>query len=217
MSYELVECCPVPTKLVPVLKQILAESGATLQSCYRAADSEKLLHRCGKHSQAELYAMFLRGQGNPANPPGRSTHELRSDGVAYAGPAGRKLPYWCVGIDIDDSHVQAFIRTAAKHGYTATVTYPGSRSEYHHVNFRKQPKLRLPALKNGASGPRVLVLTRRLKNLGYLTHSGGHYGGAVEAAVRRFQRDHHQHVDGTVGTQTARQIIVAVRQHNKKH
>src|SRR4051812_22199073 len=102
-KYELVECCPVPTKLVPVLETILRESGASLQSCYRAADAEALLHRCGKHSQAELYNGRLRRLPgyNPANPPGRSTHELRNDGVAYAGWAGRRLHYWQVGLDVD--------------------------------------------------------------------------------------------------------------------
>jgi len=152
MKYVAVQGCPVPTKLAPFLRQILAESGAHLQSCYRGVDAEALLHKLGKSSQRELYVGYLKRLPgyNPANPPGRSTHELRNDGVAYTRrtpggthpgqwAAGDKLPWWACGIDIDDAHVTAFIKAARKHGWTVARTYPTSRAEYHHVNFRKPP------------------------------------------------------------------------------
>lgn len=215
MSYTLVQCCPTPTKLAPVLKRIAERSGAAYQSIYRADDARGLLHQCNKHSQAELYAMFLRGQGNPANRPGQSTHELRSDGVAYVGPVGRRLRWWQVGIDVDDAHVQAFIREAAHEGFHAAITYPGSRSEYHHVNFRKAPVVAFPTLRRGVLGPRVVLYSRRLATLGFLDHGRLHFDGKMEAAVKEFQRRSHQKVDGRIGAQTAHQITVNVRQHNK--
>lgn len=152
MKYAVVQGCPVPAKLAPFLTQILRESGARLQSCYRGADAEALLHRLGKSSQLDLYRGFLQRRPgfNPANPPGHSTHELRNDGMAYtrtwpggthAGQwhTGDKLPWWACGIDIDDAHVTAFIAAAKKHGWQVARTYPNSTSEYHHVNFRRPP------------------------------------------------------------------------------
>lgn len=153
MKYVLVQDCPVPKPLAPILRKLLAESGARLQSCYRGVDAESLLHRCGKRSQRELYSGWCRRLPgfNPANPPGFSTHELRSDGVAYKVRRGKRLAWWQCGIDIDDAHVQAFIRVAAKHKWQVWRPYP-TGSEYHHVNFRKPPvlqraKARVAALK----------------------------------------------------------------------
>lgn len=143
MKYVAVQNCPCPAPLAPILRKLLAESGASLQSCYRGADATALLHTLGKSSQAELYAGFRAGRPgfNPANPPGRSTHELRSDGVAYPNvPAGGVLAWWQCGIDIDDAHVVRFIAAAQKHGWLVVRPYP-TGNEYHHVNFRKPPAL----------------------------------------------------------------------------
>lgn len=217
-DYVLIQCNPVPKKLAPVMTQILDDSGASLQSCYRAQDSAALLHKCGKHSQTELYLGFIHHLPgyNPANPPGQSTHELRSDGVAYAGPKGRRLLYWQVGIDIDDAHVQAFIRSAAKFGYHVTITYPGSRSEYHHVNFRKAPIIKLPALKRGSKGPRVVNLTRRLNRAGYLKGARWNYDAVTAEAVKAFQRAYHQKVDGIWSSQSNNQLTVVLRKMKKE-
>lgn len=160
MSYVIVQDCPVPAKLAPFLRVVLAESGAHLQSCYRGRDAEGLLHAHGKSSQFELFAGWQdrRPGFNPANPPGRSTHELRSDGAAYPNVAvGGKLAWWQCGIDIDDAHVEAFIKACAKHGWVAWRPYSAG-SEYHHVNFRKPPalqraKARLQAFRGGARAP----------------------------------------------------------------
>jgi hypothetical protein len=216
-SYVLVDCCPVPAKLEQVMRACLHESGATLQSCYRADDVSALLAKCGKHSQTWLYQHQGRPeQPNPANPPGRSTHELRNDGVAYRGPAGMPLPYWCVGIDIDDAHVQAFIRAAAKHGWIATITYPGSRSEYHHVNWRREP-IYFRALKRGMRGPRVWALKQNLRTLGYFHGDDGHrgFGERLKDAVVAFQRAYHLTADGIVGAHTQAAIKAALRRQRK--
>jgi hypothetical protein len=119
MKYTLVNCSPVPAPMAPIVSHLLRVSGASLQSAYRGTDASALLARCGKHDQAYLYNGWVRRLPgfNPANPPGRSTHELRSDGIAYRGPLGRRLRWWQIGLDIDDAHVAAFIAAAAKDGW----------------------------------------------------------------------------------------------------
>lgn len=106
-----------------------------------SADRRKgVAEKYGRKSQWWLYMAYwvwrLRGT-NPANPPGRSTHELRSDGVAYRGPVGRPLAYWQLGLDVTDS--DGLLRVLAKLGYRARRPYR-SRSEWHHVNFTKNPR-----------------------------------------------------------------------------
>lgn len=141
-----VQGCPVPRQLAAVIKPSLAATGAALESCYRGSDPEgaAILRAHGKHTQEQLYEGWLhRLPGfNPANRPGTSTHELRSDGVAYPGPTGRVLDWWQCGMDIDDAHVDAFIRHLASRGISAHRPYP-SGSEHHHVNLTKLPPARV--------------------------------------------------------------------------
>ena len=141
-----VQGCPVPRQLAAIIRPSLAATGATLLSCYRGSDpqGEAILHAHGKHTQAQLYEGWLHHLPgyNPANRPGTSTHELRSDGAAYPGPAGRVLEWWQCGMDIDDAHVASFIRHLAGRGISARRPYP-SGSEYHHVNLKTRPPRRL--------------------------------------------------------------------------
>jgi peptidoglycan hydrolase-like protein with peptidoglycan-binding domain len=160
-----------------------------------------------------------------ANPPGRSTHELRSDGVAYAGPAGRPLFWWQCGIDVDDAHVAAFIAEARKRGWVVTITYPTSTVEHHHVNFRKKPMIldRITVLKKGDKGARVKRFTAKLANIPlpnhpdktYLGEAHQEFDGKIEDAVKKFQGDHHLKTDGVVGPHTRTQIRVSWRQSRK--
>ncbi len=218
--YVVIDRCPVPAKLAEEIHEIKRLSGASLNSCYRGADAEGMLARLGKKSQRQLYAMFLAGRGNPANPPGRSTHELRNDGVAYRYlPAGVPLRYWMVGMDWNDP--PAAMAAARKRGWTATTTYPGVAREAQHINLRHEPKFNVVRpLKIGSKGPRVRQLTGRLAYLGYLPgidprKGTGGFGPKVEAAVKAFQRKHHQTADGIVGPHTQRQILESVA-HTKK-
>lgn len=95
--------------------------------------------RFGKKSQAALFNCWVaRVPGcNPANPPGRSTHELRSDGVAYRGPVGRKLSWWQLGLDI--SGATSLLATLDRLGYKVRRPYPDGR-EAHHLNFTANPR-----------------------------------------------------------------------------
>lgn len=219
MKFAVVDSCPVPARLAPVLGEIKKRTGATLNSCDRSPEAEPILRRLGKMSQRQLYAGWVarRPGFNPANPPGRSTHERRNDGVAYHGRAGKRLRWWQVGMDW--SNAAGVVKAAAGLRFTASVTYPANPREQHHVNFRKAPRLKLFVnLKRGARGARVKKLTRYLAiarapetKVPYLPRAQKHFDANVEAALKRFQRDHHQASDGIYGQQTARQLAVSAR------
>lgn len=107
--------------------------------------------RFGKKSQATLHGCFTRseaigrcpaecgGDCNPANPPGFSSHELRSDGSQGFGgrPSGAKLPWFELGMDCDDS--DGLLAHLGALGYKVHRTYPGSIKEHHHINFTASP------------------------------------------------------------------------------
>jgi peptidoglycan hydrolase-like protein with peptidoglycan-binding domain len=220
MKFEVIDNCPVPSQLAPTIRAIKARTGAVLNSCDRSAEAEPFLRKLGKKSQRQLYDGWVRRQPgfNPANPPGRSTHERRNDGAAYPGPAGAPLRYWQVGMDW--SNAAGVVREAARLGYTASVTYPGNPREGHHVNFRRAPRVikPFPLLKRGARGPRVRKITRHLAiardphgKAPYLAAPTTKFDSAVEDALKHFQRDHHQQADGIYGRQTAHQLTHSAR------
>jgi len=176
---------------------------------------------------AGVIAMVLIRLGrpgfNPANPPGFSTHERRNDGVAYPGPRGARLPYWCVGMDWTDA--PAVVQAAKAEGYIAVVTYPSNPREGHHINFRREPLFKplFKPLQRGSRGPRVLMLTRRLSALvspanhePYLDGARPTFDAATEDAVRRFQSEHKQLVDGIYGPLTHKQLITS-RRRQRRH
>lgn len=94
--------------------------------------------RFGHQSQASLYSAFQRGTGNPANPPGYSSHELRSDGSAcYRTQRGGKLPAYMLGVDATDTgqgdscaHLVSVLNSM---GIKAIRPYPDSREAHHFV------------------------------------------------------------------------------------
>lgn len=207
---------------------ISVRANAPIVSCAREAAAEPLLRQLGLHSQTQLYDCYARktrtgicppacnGNCNAANPPGKSTHERRNDGLAY--PRWRlflKLPVWGRGIDVERDRVPAFCDEARKEGFIVTLTYPSSSQEAQHVNFRKPPKISIWSvrpLRAGDRGPRVSQVVRLLWFLRspltdepYLdphVMPHGRFTPPVEHAVGAFQRDHHQKLDGTVGIHT---------------
>jgi lysozyme len=108
----------------------------------------------GKKSQATLYACAeakrktgrcppsCGGECNPANKPGASSHEQRSDGSAFPGPVGRLLNWWELGLDVSDNVGALHVLSAL--GYHVRQTYPGSRREAQHINFTADPGRVLP-------------------------------------------------------------------------
>ena len=215
-KYVYVDDCPCPRQLAPILLEIKKETGVSFNSIYRGTDARAMLNAKGKKDQAWLYANLPRGV---ANPPGVSTHELRNDGVAYKGWRGMPLRFWQCGLDINGS--QTFVRAAAKHGFVATITYPTSSAERHHVNFRKEPKLNLrPTLSKGHKNYWNWQLAKKLQYLGYLPKKLGHspwvFTLQVEKAVMLYQKHHKLVQDGKVGNYTWFQITTSVRNKQQK-
>lgn len=140
MRFRVIDGCPVPASIAPYVYLVLRRAGQRAASIYRGGDAAHLLHRHGKHTQAEIHALM------PAisNPPGRSEHELRSDGVAWPGPVGRRLEEWQVGVDSggNDRISRARIEKAARElGWR--VSHPYSRGvEGHHWHFSRRPRNR---------------------------------------------------------------------------
>jgi murein L,D-transpeptidase YcbB/YkuD len=102
------------------------------------------------------------------------------------------------------------------------VTYPTNAREAHHLNFRKAPEFEIE-LKRGDKGRKVQELTEKLARLRspkttepYLDHRHIAYDKWVVAAVKRFQEDYHQKVDGKYGSQTATQLEVALREQKQR-
>lgn len=135
-TFRVVAGCPCNPTLAPYIEILRRDTGATINSIYRGADARAILHKHGKRDQAELYANLPRGV---ANPPGRSTHELRSDGAAYPGPVGRKLEWWQQGWDVNDGDVKKVIAAAKARGWTIVQPYKAG-VEYHHLNFARKPR-----------------------------------------------------------------------------
>lgn len=142
-KFRVIDGCPCPASIAPYVARILKRAGQDANSIYRGEDARALLHRHGKHTQAEIWSAAPLGV---ANPPGRSTHELRSDGVAYAGPIGRKLQDWQVGVDSGSNTpaaARAIERAARFYGWK--VRHPYSAGvELHHWNFVQRPRPKNP-------------------------------------------------------------------------
>jgi Putative peptidoglycan binding domain len=221
-EFDVIDGCPVPRELADEVRLLKQKTGATLNSCDRSPEAEPLLKANGKQSQRQLYDGWvkrLRGY-NPANPPGFSTHERRSDGAAYPVRRGSRLADWQVGMDW--SPPEPVVREASKRGWIVTVTYQDNPKEAHHLNFRKAPEFDVE-LKKGDTGKKVQEFTRKLANLRspktaepYLEHDHFRYDRFVVAAVKRFQADHQQKQDGKYGSQTATQLEVALRQQKER-
>lgn len=144
MSHDfcLVQGCPVAKSIAPYIAILATDAHATVNSIYRGADAERILNAHGHRSQAQLYRGWQRRLPGflAANPPGFSTHELKSDGVAYPSvPRGRALAWWQQGFDVNDSDTGRVIEQARAHGWVVWRPYPAG-SEFHHLNFRRRPR-----------------------------------------------------------------------------
>lgn len=137
-NFLVIQGCPCNPLIAPYFALLAREAGATVNSIYRGNDAKAILNAHGKHTQEQLYHTLPPGT---ANSPGRSTHELRSDGVAYAGPVGRELEWWQQGIDVNDGDVTRMKHEARKRGWELWQPY-STGIEFHHLNFRHRPVAR---------------------------------------------------------------------------
>jgi hypothetical protein len=130
---------PVRRDIGAYIAVVVNDAKTSVNSIYRGQDAEAILNRHGKHSQAQLFALFQEGKGAPANRPGQSSHELRNDGViAPHLPVGAELEWWQQGFDVNDAAVNRVIAAAAKRGWRLHRPY-SSGSEFHHLNFVSAP------------------------------------------------------------------------------
>jgi hypothetical protein len=140
MKFRIVDGCPCPASVAPQVYMVLRRAGMTASSIYRGSDAATLLHRHGKRTQAEIH----RDMPTISNPEGESQHDLHSDGNANAGPPGRRLHQWEIGIDsgLNDGASKARVEAAAQH-FGWVVKHPYSRGvEGHHWCFAREPKPR---------------------------------------------------------------------------
>lgn len=143
MSVRFVELdgCACPRLYYPLFRKIKALSGCTYNSINRSEAAAPILHRNGKHTQAEVIALYEAGTPGygPANPVDRTSHCCRNDGVVRPDlPAGARLKSWEVGWDVDDDQVDDVISAIESLGGEAHRPY-SSGSEYHHGNITKLP------------------------------------------------------------------------------
>lgn len=109
-----------------------------------SADRRKgVPERFGKLSQDTLYRRWVaRWPGYfPANRPGFSSHELRSDGNWFYGIRGSRIPRYKLGIDAANragGDSAQLVHWLNSHGYRAVRPY-ASGSERHHFSFSKSP------------------------------------------------------------------------------
>lgn len=122
--------------IAPYIVILTEDVRGTVNSINRSDAAAAILHRHGKHTQRELFNTLPPGQ---ANPPGFSSHELKSDSLSRWGfPRGADLLWWQQGFDVNDGEVAAFKRAAQQHGWVLWQPYPGT-VEFHHLNFARRP------------------------------------------------------------------------------
>jgi hypothetical protein len=170
-KFLLVNECPCPYEVAAQVHIVLRTARQSATAIYRGRDARGMLHAHGKHDQDELYDVSIHGPvatriawglpaaGGGVNRPGSSEHECKSDGVGKAGPVGRDLPRWQVGVDSgrNTPHDRAAIETAArKYGWRVRHHY-GAGDERHHWCFDAPPRPR-----NAWQRARVAYWRRRL-------------------------------------------------------
>jgi lysozyme len=217
MKFEVVDGCPVPVEAAPLVHAAKQRTGETLNSCFRGVEARAILNAHGKHDQAYLYQGWLRRLPgfNPANPPGSSPHECRSDGVSPPGfRRGARIPAVLVG---QDWGPDAWRVVAAYRAMGVPAYHPyASAFERQHVGIASVPKKMPGALEEGVRDRRVTLLKRALHVCVRPKSGGKHYWPfpdrkpnftpALAQAIRDFQHDHGLKPDGIVGHMTQVQI-----------
>src|SRR4051794_25176233 len=139
--FRVIQTYPCPEQIAPFW--VMCLQGIKIVSCYRASDADPILHAHGHHDQTEVYEGHEHGDPRfpyPANRPGGSTHEGKSDGVVYPWiPYGEDIPWWGIPVDLaDPDQADEVIRQASLRGWRVFQPYK-SGSEAHHLNFEAEP------------------------------------------------------------------------------
>lgn len=156
MQMRMIDGCPCPADIAPYVYRVLRKAGQTATSIYRGEEAKVLLHKHGKRTQAEIFASSKPGI---ANAPGQSSHELRSDGRAKAGPVGRHLESWEIGVDSGQNTKadhDAIEKAARYYGWVVDHPYKAG-IEQHHWHFLHRPRPRNPLQRS-----RIIAIRARL-------------------------------------------------------
>ncbi len=188
---------------------------------FSADRREGVAERFGKMSQAALFRGWVQRRPgfNPANPPGRSSHELRSDGNwVYDRPAGATLPNYMLGLDVVCGSTAApIVRWLNEHGYSAVCPYPDTR-EAHHMVFTRDPvknarkrlqKYQHRTLIPGKHGDDVRRAQAMLRDLGFIPANrklGKLFGPRMALAVRAFRKANGFGKRAMIGPRTWRKL-----------
>lgn len=214
---------PVPSVIAPTVAQVIKITREQPTSFYRGSDpaGTAILHKHGHHNQAELYfatpaQRAAMGVIGTPDRPNTSTHECRSDGVAFKGPVGRVIPDYQCGQDWPNASIAQVMAAYRSLGELPIHPY-SSGDEYHHICLVDKPGIVWATLERGDKGGRVLGMTEMLVHTGDLTRRWFHYTNGVRNAVAEFQRRHHLQVDGKVGMHTIVQLRAANRACLKRH
>lgn len=220
MKLEDIAQCAVPTALAEPIRKVMALTHVEPTSVCRSPEAAFILNKYGKHTQQQLWdaspaQRVAWGVIGTPDRPGTSTHECRSDGIAYVGPAGRRLRDWQCGMDWPNASIPKVMEAFRKLGMVPIHPY-ASGLEYHHINLVKQPQWLFLPLKLGNRGLWVYVLSSRLQKLGYLKKRSGHFDLTMRQAVVHFQQQHRLTPDGVVGVHTWANVKAASRVKRKK-
>lgn len=187
-----------------------------------------MLKRFGKHDQSYLYWGWLRRLPgfNPANAPGFSPHECRSDGVFPPGyRRGSKIPPMLVGQDWSNGH--HIVQVYRSMGVPAVMPY-NSPFERQHVDIARIVKGKFDLVLHPGDHDKAVHKLKTQLAFCVRPHTNGRvryftlanrapgYGPDLEKAVKQFQHDHGLTPDGIVGEQTWAQLRYSVA-YWKKH
>jgi hypothetical protein len=153
----------------------------------------------GVWSQWAAWEKYMNGSGNLAAHPGTSNHGWGT-AVDLATPADRAI--------VD--------RIGAKYGWSKS--WSDAQSEWWHIlyqpgHFNPTP----PVLKFGDRSFKVLGMSSRLRNCGYLSRPYFTFNRPVHGAVVAFQKKHRLTPDGQVGPVTDKALTDASNACKRNH
>jgi hypothetical protein len=202
-----------PTELAPIPGGLLRKDAAAAfnamcrEAPVRVRDSYRPRGRPGDFARGvwSQWAAWERYQhgGTLAAHPGTSNHG------------------WGTAIDLFSTQDRATVdRIGAKYGWSKA--WSDAQSEWWHILYQPGHYTPGPApIKFGDKGLRVLGMTSRLRDCGWLPRPYFNFSRPVHGAVVAFQRFHHLTPDGEVGPVTDRALTDAAttckRTHRKEH
>ncbi len=187
-----VGCCketPISTELLTVLTQVRMHFGKVLiTSGYRCPVYNKKIGGATASKHAVGCAADIKVYGKDGKLVDPLLVAMYIDGL-YSTKYGIECGSYDTGTG---GYVHVDTRSAKWRAYR-----PNSSSQ----KYTSYSSLK-PTIRTGSAGAAVLVLSRKLKKLGYSDHTSSTYDDGIKAMVMSFQRKHNLVVDGVAGTKT---------------